>query len=190
MRKKLLQQLVLVLGPPSLFPTYSLCAGRRSSSIGRRNPRSTRHSRGSACSRGASGCRRQELGRQRVDADELGAGADDDRAGTGAVLRRAGSQEECARHDDAELRDDGGDHGAMGDRGLQSGVWAGQQLHRGASTICFLHGVGAQAGCRLCGNDSRADVHGLPVDVRHHHAGADYRGVRGAHEIQRDARCL
>jgi len=37
-----------------------------------------------------------------------------DRAGAGAVLRRAGAAEEYVGHHDAELRIDGADHGPMG----------------------------------------------------------------------------
>ena len=50
----------------------------------------------------------------------------------------------------------------------------------------FLRGVGADAEPGLRGDDSRADLHGLPVDVRHHHAGADYGSICRADEVQRD----
>ena len=42
----------------------------------------------------------------------------------------------------------------------------------------FLRGVGAEPNPDYAGDDSAADLHGLPVDVRHHHAGADHRRVR------------
>ena len=54
------------------------------------------------------------VGRQRVDAGERGACIDDDRTGLGAVLWRARAAQEHACHHDAELRDDGADHGAVG----------------------------------------------------------------------------
>ena len=43
------------------------------------------------------------------------------------------------------------------------------------------------AECRLRRHHSTADVHGVPVDVRHHHSGADLRRFRRADEVQRDA---
>jgi Amt family ammonium transporter len=46
-------------------------------------------------------------------------------------------------------------------------------------------GQRAQRGLR--GTIPHADLHGLPVDVRHHHAGADLRRLRRAHEVQRHA---
>ena len=51
----------------------------------------------------------------------------------------------------------------------------------------FLNGVGARAECRLRRHYSAADLHDLPAHVRRHHAGADLRRVRRAHEIQRHA---
>src|SRR5262249_33530573 len=33
--------------------------------------------------------------------------------------------------------------------------------------------------------DSAADLHGLSIDVRDHHRGADHRGICGADEVQR-----
>src|SRR5690348_16497433 len=62
--------------------------------------------RAADCS-GIAGRGREEFGRQLVDAYERGARPADDGAGTGAFLWRLGAQEECARNDDAELRNDG-----------------------------------------------------------------------------------
>ncbi len=50
----------------------------------------------------------------------------------------------------------------------------------------FLRGVGAAPECRLRRHHSAADLHAVPVDVRHHHSGPDHRRLRRAHEIQRD----
>ena len=57
----------------------------------------------------------------------------------------------------------------------------------GGLQYALLDGVGAAPNPDYAGNDSAADVHDLPVDVCDHHAGADQRRVRGAHEVQRDA---
>ena len=52
----------------------------------------------------------------------------------------------------------------------------------------FLHGVPVRpADHGLCADDSRADVHGLPVDVRDYYACVDYRGVCRTHEVFCDA---
>ena len=48
----------------------------------------------------------------------------------------------------------------------------------------FLRGVGGGAESGLCGHDPAPDIHDLPADVRHHHAGADHRGICRAHEVQ------
>ncbi len=48
--------------------------------------------------------------------------------GPGAVLRRIGAAKERARHHDAKLHPDGGDHGAVGAGGLQPGVRGGLAL--------------------------------------------------------------
>ncbi len=41
----------------------------------------------------------------------------------------------------------------------------------------------AQSESRLCGDDSRTDIHDLPADVRHHHAGADHGRLCRTHEV-------
>ena len=46
-----------------------------------------------------------------------------------------------------------------------------------------LKGVGADAARRLRGHDPARGVHGLPDDVRGHHAGARHRRFRGADEV-------
>ena len=47
----------------------------------------------------------------------------------------------------------------------------------------FLHGVGAAPNADYGRHHSAVDLHGLPVDVRHHHARAHLRRLRGTHEI-------
>ncbi len=44
-----------------------------------------------------------------------------------------------------------------------------------------------RAGQGLRRHHSAADLHGLPAHVRHHHARADHRRLRRAHEVLRDA---
>ena len=79
----------------------------------------------------AADCRREKLGRQRLDAGVLRAGTDDDRPGSGAVLRRAGAQEERSRHHDAELRHDGGRYGGVGaGAAIASASASGNSFHR------------------------------------------------------------
>ncbi len=132
----------------------------------------------------AAGGRSQRLGRQRLDADERGPGADDDRPRTGAFLWRAGAQEKRALHHDAKLRHDGAGDRAVGDHRLQPGVRARQRLHwRTATRVPARGGRSAQPGLRP--HHSAADVHDLPAHVRHHHPGAHFRGLRRAHEVQR-----
>ena len=53
--------------------------------------------------------------------------------------------------------------------------------------FAFLDGVGAAPNADYAATIPHADLHGLPVDVRHHHAGADLRRLRRAHEVQRHA---
>ena len=125
---------------------------------------------------------RPDGGRQRLDAHQLGAGADDDRSGAGAVLRRPGAQEERAGHHDAQLYSDGhGFHSVGGDR-LQPGVRRRERVfRRSALSVPQRRGRRSQPGLR--GHHSASDVHDLPADVRHHHSGADLRGVRRADEV-------
>ena len=61
-----------------------------------------------------------------MDAHKFGSGADDDRAGAGTVLRRAGAEEKCDWHHDAELCADGGGDGAVGAVQFQPGIWIGE----------------------------------------------------------------
>ena len=49
----------------------------------------------------------------------------------------------------------------------------------------FLRGVGLTPNPDYARDDSRADVHDLPAHVRHHYAGADYRRLCRADEVQR-----
>jgi hypothetical protein len=56
-------------------------------------------------------------------------------------------------------------------------AFGGSGPYLGDLRFAFLRGVGS--------HHSAGDLHGVPVDVRHHHAGADLGCVRGAHEVQR-----
>ena len=107
--------------------------------------------------------------RQCVDAGFRRAGAADDRAGPGALLRRPGAPQEHPRHHDAELRHDGPGHHHLGRRRLLAGLWPRQHLHRRLRAHLPAR-RGANAQSRLRGHHPRADLHGLPAHVRHHHA--------------------
>ncbi len=63
---------------------------------------------------------------------------------------------------------------------------AGTQLHRQLSEYVSARS-GSAARSRLRRHRSGADLHGFPVDVRHHYARAHHRRFRRAHEIQRHA---
>ena len=121
-----------------------------------------------------------------MDAYQFGAGADDDGTGSCPVLWRAGAEEKCAGHDGAKLRHDGCHHDALGDGQLQSRVRIGEQLYRRAPPFISARSGGA-ARCRLRCHHTAADLHGLPTDVCHHHAGPDYGCLRGTNEVQRHA---
>src|ERR1051326_3383581 len=54
------------------------------------------------------------FGGERLDAGERGTGADDDRTGAGAVLRRTGPTEEYAGDHDAEFCSNGDHYGDVG----------------------------------------------------------------------------
>src|SRR6266851_7304779 len=123
--------------------------------------------------------------RQRVDADQRGAGVDDDRARAGIVLRRAGSTQEYSRDHDAKLRDDGADQCALGAGGIQPGVRRWREIHR-RFFACVPAWRRHGPECGLCRNDSPPDVHDLPDDVRGDYAGADHWRHRGADEVQRN----
>ena len=62
----------------------------------------------------------------------------------------------------------------------------GQQLHR-RSRARLPAWRGRRARRRLRCHHPAADVHDLPVDVRHHHSGAHLRRICRAHEVQRHA---
>ena len=51
-------------------------------------------------------------------------------------------------------------------------------------THFFLQGRGRRAEPGLRGHGAAADVHAVPDDVRHHHAGADQRRGGGTHQVQ------
>ena len=162
---------------------FLIAAGWHAGWRNRRRPRLIRRANRAVA---AADRRRQRLGRQRLDADQLRAGADDDRPRAGAVLWRPGAQEERAGHHDAELRHDGGHHRAVGHRRLQPVLRLGNQLYRRHQPRVSARRRGA-ARSRLRRHHSAADLHDLPVDVRHHHAGAHQRRLRRAHEVQRHA---
>ena len=91
---------------------------------------------------------------QRLDAGERGAGADDDRAGSGSVLRWAGAAEEHAGDHDAEFRADGADHGAVGAGGIQPVLRRRRASSSAIFNMAFLRGVGAAPEPGLCRDDS------------------------------------
>ncbi len=51
----------------------------------------------------------------------------------------------------------------------------GNAVHRRTSSTLFLNGVGAAPNADYAATIPQPDLHGLSVDVRHHHAGADLR---------------
>ena len=121
-----------------------------------------------------------------LDAGVLCAGPDDDGPGPGAVLWRAGAEEECAGHHDAELYSHGGGYRPVGVLRLQPGVPWGQSRSSEVWATCSCTEWG-RSRPGLCGHDSPADLHGVPAHVRHHHSGPDYRRVCRADEIQSHA---
>ena len=52
----------------------------------------------------------------------------------------------------------------------------------------FLRGVGLDAQPQLRRHHPRAELHGLPAHVRHHHPGAHHRRLRRARQVQRHGR--
>src|SRR5579859_2413230 len=107
-------------------------------------------------------------------ADQFGAGAAHDRAGTGALLWRAGAAEKRSRHHDAELRHDGPGHGAVGDYRLQPVVRFGDVVYW-LPAAHVPEGRGHGAGWRLFRHHSPPDVHDLSAHVCHYYSGADHR---------------
>ena len=73
-------------------------------------------------------------------------------------------------------------HHPVGGGRLQPGVRRGLLVHR-RFAVSLPERRGSRAQCRLRRHHSAADLHDLPVDVRHHHPGADLRSLRRAHEI-------
>ena len=119
-----------------------------------------------------------------MDAGERGAGADDDRARAGAVLRRPGAAQEHAGHHDAEFWDDGADQRAVGAGRVQPGVRRQRAGHRRLfARIPERRRRRSESG--LCRDDSTSYVYDLPDDVRRDYAGVDHRRNCGAHEVQR-----
>ena len=108
----------------------------------------------------------------------------DDRARARALLRRHGAEEERPRHAHAELHHrwrSSASSGCSGATRSRSGpTRAGSSA---AWTGSGSTGVGARAHRRLCGDHPAPGLHDLPDDVRHHHAGAHHRRVRGADEV-------
>ena len=124
--------------------------------------------------------------RQRLDAGLRRPGADDDRSRSGPLLWRPGTPQERPRHHDAQLHPHGRRHHHLGRRGLQPGVRRIFPLHR-QFPVRLPQRRRRHAQRRLRRHHSAGHLHGLPVDVRHHHAGAHLRSLRGTHEVQRHA---
>ncbi len=57
----------------------------------------------------------------------------------------------------------------------------------GGLSHVFLRGVGTQPDADYAATIPVADIHDLPIDVCHHHSGADQRGLRRTNEVQRHA---
>ena len=91
-----------------------------------------------------TGGRRPECRRQRMDADQLGPRADDDRSGAGALLWRSGPQRKRAGHHDAKFRPDGRHHGALGAGRLQPRLLRRETASSADWKYAFLRGVGAR----------------------------------------------
>ena len=92
---------------------------------------------------GRAGGSDQQGAPTRLDAHLLGAGADDDAPRPGAVLLRAGPQEERAGRDDAVRLSDGADDGIWGLYGYSlafggdaRGINRAQQVDRQRTTTC------------------------------------------------------
>ncbi len=132
---------------------------------------------------------RARQGRHRVDADLHGAGHPDDHPGPRAVLRRHGPLEERAVAADAGVHDLLHGRAALGHLRLQPRVHRGQRLHRRLRPA-----LPAGHDHRLAGGHlQQGRVHPgvrvlrLPAHLRRHHAGADRRRLRRAHQVRRGA---
>ena len=154
--------------PPSAEAPHR-SAGRRSGPAGvlLRRPRP------------GSGSAAAELRRHRLDAGVDGAGPDDDRAGSGDVLRRHGPPEERAHDVHAGVRDLLPDHRRLDDHQLQPRVQRRRRLSgRPVAPVSARHGQGHAER-----DDPGERVHDLPDDLRDHHARADHRRLCGSHEV-------
>ncbi len=121
--------------------------------------------------------------RQCLDAGLRRPGPPDDRARPGPLLRRPGAQKEHSGHHDAEFRHDVPGYGSLGHRRLFAGLRPRQRI-RGRLRASLPSRRRSHTQHRLRAHHPRADPHGLPVDVRHHHPGAYLRRICRAHEVQ------
>ncbi len=151
-----------------------------------------RHHRAHADRRG-----QDQRRRHRLDADLDGAGADDVRTRSRAVLRRHGAQEKRAGDADAELRVHVRGHDAVVAHRLFMGVHPRQRLHRGLDPRAVQrHDLRPRRSRRQAdgvapGADHPRDrVRHVSDDICDHHAGTDRGRLRGPHEILRHAGVL
>ena len=135
---------------------------------------------------GGAGARHRQHG---VDAHRDGAGAPHDHARPRALLRRHGPREERAVGADAVLRGHGsasrcsGCSTATAWRSIPPGMAGGEvDLHSfyGGLGKAFMAGVGLDS---LTGTIPESVFVDFPADLRDHHAGADRRRLRRAHEV-------
>jgi hypothetical protein len=105
----------------------------------------------------ATSGRREKLGRQCLDADQLGPGCDDDRARLALFYGGLVRKKQRARHHDAELHLDGGRHRSVGAVPLQLIVRIGQQFYR-QSPQRVSQGRRSGTRCGLCSYDPSAQT--------------------------------
>ncbi len=135
---------------------------------------------------GESGCGAgHQLGRQCLGAGQRRPGVDDDGARTDPLLRGPGAAQERPGHDDAQPGAHGAGLGPLGALWLQHGLWAGQCLVRQPDETLPVERRRRGPQQRLCRHRAGAELHALPVDVRHYHPGVDQRGGGRADEVQR-----
>ena len=121
----------------------------------------------------------------RLDADLGGARPHDDRAGAGAVLWRPRPQQERPQPADAEFHHGRAHQRPVGAVGVQPGLRSRSRARGRRTRLDGAPRRRARAERRLCADHPAPGLHDLSVHVRHHHAGAHDRRVRGAHEVQR-----
>jgi len=125
----------------------------------------------------------QDQQRRHRLAPRVGGPRDAHDAGPRVLLRRPGAPQERARDDHAQLLHPLPHLGPMGPLGLLARVRTGHQRdHRRARLGRPPRG---RSGARPIRRDRPArGLHGLPDDVRRHHAGAHHRRVRRAQAVQ------